>query len=75
MPENIDSPESAHIETNVISFLDSTGVPYEIVKLDPAFADTAAFCEKYGFPPENAANTIIVASKKKPRTFTASVVM
>ncbi len=61
-------------ETNVISFLDSTGVPYEIVEIDPDFADTAAFCEKYDFPLENSANTIIVASKRKPKTFTASVV-
>jgi len=62
------------IETTVISFLDSTGIPYEVIEIDPDFADTAAFCEKYGFPMENSANTIIVASKKKPKTFTASVV-
>ena len=74
MPENIDTAKSNQIETTVISFLDSTGISYEIVEIDPEFADTAAFCEKYGFPPENAANTIIVASKKKPKTFTASVV-
>jgi len=61
-------------QTSVVSFLDSTGVPYEIVEIDPDFADTTAFCEKYDFPLENSANTIIVASKKKPKTFTASVV-
>ena len=44
------------------------------MEIDPDFADTAAFCEKYDFPLENSANTIIVASKKKPKTFTASVV-
>lgn len=26
-------------------------------------ADSAAFCEKYGYPPDRSANTIIVASK------------
>ncbi len=62
------------IEARVISFLDGTGVPYIVVEIDPEFADTAQFCEKYGFPLENSANTIIVASKKKPKTFTASVV-
>lgn len=65
---------SAEIEAQVISFLDSTPVEYEKVEIDPAFADTAEFCEKYDFPLENSANTIIVASKKKPKTFTASVV-
>ncbi|MBG82723.1 MAG: hypothetical protein CL791_05365 [Chloroflexi bacterium] len=53
-----------NIETNVIKFLDSTAVPYEVIKIDPNFADTAEFCEKYEFPVENSANTIIVASKK-----------
>ena len=62
------------IEASVISFLDGTGVPYEVVEIDPEFADTAEFCEKYDFPLENSANTIIVASKKKPKTFMASVV-
>ncbi len=63
-----------NIESSVISFLDSTNIPYEIVEIDPDFADTATFCEKYDFPLEKSANTIIVASKKKPKTFTASVV-
>jgi len=69
-------PKSSNnkIETNVIEFLDSTNLPYEVIEIDPDFADTAAFCEKYDFPVENSANTIIVASKKKPKTFTASVV-
>jgi prolyl-tRNA editing enzyme YbaK/EbsC (Cys-tRNA(Pro) deacylase) len=62
------------IETSVIEFLDSTNVTYEVIEIDPDFADTAAFCEKYDFPLENSANTIIVASKKKPKTFTAAAV-
>lgn len=41
---------------------------------DPAFADTAQFCERYAIPPENAGNTIIVASKKEPRQYCACVV-
>jgi len=65
---------SKNIETIVTDFLDTTEVPYEIVEIDPEFADTAEFCEKYDFPLENSANTIIVASKKKPKIFTASVV-
>ena len=62
------------IETTVINFLDSTEIPYEVMEIDPDFADTAQFCEKYDVPLENSANTIIVASKKKPKTYTASVV-
>jgi prolyl-tRNA editing enzyme YbaK/EbsC (Cys-tRNA(Pro) deacylase) len=75
-PENgVNSPpDSSPVESRVISFLESTGVSYEVVEIDPDFADTAAFCEKYGYPAENSANTIIVASKKKPKTFIAAAV-
>lgn len=66
--------DSRSIELKVISALDTFAIPYEVVDIDPDFADTAAFCEKYGSPPEQSANTIIVASKKKPKQYTASVV-
>ena len=62
------------IEARVISFLDGTGVPYIVVEIDPEFADTAQFCEKYGFPLENSANTIIVASKRGPKKYVACLV-
>ena len=39
------------------------GVPYELFACDPALADTAAFCEAYGFAPEDSANTIVVIGK------------
>jgi prolyl-tRNA editing enzyme YbaK/EbsC (Cys-tRNA(Pro) deacylase) len=67
-----DSPE---IEARVAAVLDGLGVPYEVVRIDPAFADTAAFCEKYGFPAEQSGNTIIVGSKKEPRQFAACLVL
>ena len=55
--------------------LDGLGVPYEIVEIDPAFADTAAFCEKYGFGLDVSGNTIIVASKKEPKQYAACLVL
>jgi len=55
--------------------LDALGVPYEVMRIDPDFADTARFCEKYGIPPANSANTIIVASKKEPKQYCACVVL
>lgn len=62
------------IERRVVSALDALAVPYEILRIDPAFADTAAFCERYGSSPDHAGNTIIVASKKEPRQYAACVV-
>lgn len=45
-----------------------------MIPIDPAYADTAAFCAQYGFPLDRAGNTIIVASKKDPKQYSACVV-
>lgn len=48
----------------------------EELECDPDFADTAAFNEKYGFTPEQAANTILVTSKKvEPIQYAVCVVL
>ena len=62
-------------EQKVLGTLEALGVAHEVLAIDPAFADTAAFCAKYGIPPEHSANTILVASKKEPRKFAACVVL
>lgn len=59
----------------VLDYLAFTGIPFEVLDIDPKYADTTAFCEQYGHPPEKSANTIIVASKKKPKQFAACVVL
>ena len=59
---------------SLAEILHQIGVPFELVEIDPAFSDTAAFCEKYHFPLERSANTIIVASKKEPKQYAACVV-
>src|SRR5437899_12278214 len=62
------------IDQRVAEVLRGLGVSHDVVTIDPSFADTAAFCEKYGVPLEHSANTIIVASKKEPRQYAACVV-
>jgi len=62
-------------EDAVLAEMQKLGVPFERIDIDPAFADTAAFCEKYGYPLERSCNTIIVASKKQPKSFVACVVL
>jgi len=62
------------IDAKVTASLDALGVPYEIMTIDPDFADTARFCERYGIPLDKSANTIIVASKKEPKQYCACVV-
>ena len=59
----------------VVDHLNATGEPYEIVTCDPELADTAAFCEAYGYELADSANTIIVVGKSDPRVFAACVVL
>jgi prolyl-tRNA editing enzyme YbaK/EbsC (Cys-tRNA(Pro) deacylase) len=62
-------------DEQVRAVLEGLGVPHEVMTIDPDFADTAAFCAKYGIPPEQSANTIIVASKKEPKQYCACLVL
>jgi prolyl-tRNA editing enzyme YbaK/EbsC (Cys-tRNA(Pro) deacylase) len=62
-------------EQLVLDALSRLGVPYEPFTIDPEFADTAAFCEKYSYPPAQTCNTIIVASKKEPKHYCACTVL
>ena len=71
---NDDMDDAEQIDRRVRLVLAELGLPYEIVDLDPAYADTAAFCERYGFPMAQSANTIIVGSKKEPKQYSARVV-
>lgn len=63
------------VEQRVVDALERTGTAYEIIECDPEFADTAAFCERYGVDPAVSANTIVVGSKREPRRFVACVVL
>jgi prolyl-tRNA editing enzyme YbaK/EbsC (Cys-tRNA(Pro) deacylase) len=51
------------------------GIAYELFPCDPALADTAQFCEAYGFSPDESANTIVVVGKADPRRYAACVVL
>jgi prolyl-tRNA editing enzyme YbaK/EbsC (Cys-tRNA(Pro) deacylase) len=55
--------------------LGQLGVAYELFPCDPALADTAQFCEAYGFSPDESANTIVVVGKADPRRYAACVVL
>jgi prolyl-tRNA editing enzyme YbaK/EbsC (Cys-tRNA(Pro) deacylase) len=59
----------------LITELESSGVTYEIVDCDPELADTAQFCEAYGYSPADSANTILVIGKSNPPIYAACVVL
>ncbi len=59
----------------VVTHLEALGVPYEVVECDPDFADTANFCERYGYSMEASANAICVVGKSAERPMVCCVVL
>jgi prolyl-tRNA editing enzyme YbaK/EbsC (Cys-tRNA(Pro) deacylase) len=50
-------------------------VSYETVACDPALADTAAFCDAYGFDPADSANCILIVSRRPPGHYLTTLVL
>ena len=67
-------PTEAEIESRVRSELERLDIIYEWIEIDPGLADTAQFCEHYGYTLEESGNTIIVASKRGEKKFCACIV-
>lgn len=63
------------IEARVRERLAALDVDHEVMPCDPDFADTAAFCARYGVSPEQSANTIVVAARKEPGVACACVAL
>ena len=53
----------------VIEQLDALGGAYELVPCDPDLADTAEFCEAYGYAMEDSANAIVIVGKSEPPSY------
>lgn len=54
------------IERRVIDHLDRLAADYTILPCDPADADTADFCARYGISLAESANAILVATRRPP---------
>ena len=63
------------IEQMVRDAVEALGVEHEFLACDPELADTAAFCEHYGYALDESANTIVVASKRPPGQYAACLVL
>ncbi len=59
----------------LLSKIESLGVEFDVIPCDPELADTAQFCEAYGYSLDESANTIIVVGKSDPRVYVACVVL
>jgi len=67
--------EIEEIELGVRAALLKLTETFEVLPCDPELADTAAFCAHYGIDPAESGNTILVATKKEPKTYAACLVL
>lgn len=64
------------LDPKVSSTLSSANMAYEILDCSDELADTAAFCEHYKVSLDQAANTLLVASRKiEPTRYAVCVVL
>lgn len=59
----------------VSAAVEASGIAVDVVACDPALADTAQFCEAYGYSPDDSANTIVVVGKAAEPVHAACVVL
>src|ERR1700681_3957243 len=67
--------DTSAIEARWRARLVALDVAHETLACDPEFADTAAFCARDGVPPEQSANTIVVAARKEAGVACACIVL
>lgn len=67
--------ETPQLDPRVQSHITALGIEHSVLPCDPDFADTAVFCEKYGYAPHECANTILVASRSNPVRYAACIVL
>lgn len=60
---------------SVYEALTAADINFRELACDESLADTAAFCDHYGYTLQQAANTIIVAGKADPKRYAACVVL
>lgn len=73
---NTDDVTDTILDPRVATALAQHGIVHEVLACDPDYADTAAFCQQYGYQPDQAANAILVASKKvEPAVYAICVVL
>jgi prolyl-tRNA editing enzyme YbaK/EbsC (Cys-tRNA(Pro) deacylase) len=75
-PLNLGLENDTALHPAVAEALAAYGIRYAVLACDAELADTAAFCEHYGVSLEQAANTILVASRKvEPPKYAVCVVL
>jgi prolyl-tRNA editing enzyme YbaK/EbsC (Cys-tRNA(Pro) deacylase) len=60
---------------SVLESAAAAGDRFEVIECDPELADTAAFCETYGYSLDQSANAIVVVGKSEPRVHIVCLVL
>lgn len=63
------------IAQTVQGHLEKLGAEFEVIDIDPDLADTAAFCEEYGYSLDQSANAILIASKRPAGRYSVCVAL
>jgi len=63
------------LEHQVLAAVAAVTDDHQVIEIDPALADTADFCEHYGYALEDSANCILVASRSEPVVAAACLVL
>ena len=74
-PPTVTAVVDIDIEAVVRQALEASGEAFEVLPCDPDFADTAAFCARYGVAMEDSANAIVVVGKSNPPRYVCCVVL
>ena len=69
------SSDAAAADDPILAQVEALGEPWELIDCDPDLADTAEFCEAYGYGMDESANAIIVVGKSDPPTHAACLVL
>lgn len=65
----------AEVESSVAECLQKYGIEYRVLYCQPEEADTATFCERYGYELQHASNAIVVATKSEPVQYACCMVL
>tara|TARA_B100001113_G_scaffold257172_1_gene212427 strand:- start:320 stop:808 length:489 start_codon:yes stop_codon:yes gene_type:complete len=63
------------MDMKVLESLKDAGATFEVIDCDPSFADTAEFCNNYGYSPNESANAILLEGKAESPVYALCVVL
>ena len=66
---------SESVSPEVARVLSALNIEHTVIDCAPEFADTQPFCQHYGYSVDEAANLLLIASKKGEPRFAACVVL